>query len=360
MPKSYGQNPKKRENKKQAASPPPVIGVDKVEQLFRDDINGGLRFFFGLTNNAPSFLPPSDRATYIHWLCYESPVMARTLELVWQFTIPRFGVMTVRPPDKTGIKNKMIAGRIDTTSGMEVFVANMNNMGTGMLQIIYRLIRITQVKAVKFHPLKLKNSYYDNIDRICVTKGPTRSVRFAFSSSSVVQRDVGGLEIEYDSNDMVRLGHVFSVVTKLLLDQPENQDRWVQNIDWIIGGCRELMSVIGTPEKIEFHLKLTSKELFDIFFGMIVPAVERARERRDLDQEAAKRHEQTIQGVMARKKQLSDEFVTDSHVEDGESSDVDNVAAEEAEAEAEAKLEQVEIDASGPGSPNGHQAQGGG
>ncbi|KAF5963589.1 hypothetical protein FBULB1_13287 [Fusarium bulbicola] len=404
-----------RENKKQAALSPTVVGVDKVEELLREDINGGLSFFFDQTNSDPSVLPPGDRAAYIHWLCYMSPVMTRTLELVWKyvreenervlvyvdtpwiqaivvqlFTIAGFDVVTVRPSDKTIVKNKMIAEWNNPNSGMEVFVGNVNNMGTGvnmhtcccrgifmnwllnakgMLQIIYRLIRINQVKEVKFHLLKLKNSYYDNIERICVTKWAiqlsaevmlpdwmTDAVReiciFELIKTSwhqpfnryawVVERDVRGLEMEYHSNDMVRLGHVFSIVAKLLLDTAENYGWWVQNVDWIVGGCRELMATFNSPDEIEAHLSLTTKQLFDIFFKLLVAAVDKARERHNVDQEAADRHEQTIQGVRARKKQLSDEFVTDSDVEDEESSDVDDVAGEEAEAEAE--LEQADPD----------------
>ncbi|KAF5568304.1 permease [Fusarium phyllophilum] len=51
-----------RENKKQAASSPPVVSVDKVGELLRDDINGGLGFFFGQTNSDP----PPDEAGATH------------------------------------------------------------------------------------------------------------------------------------------------------------------------------------------------------------------------------------------------------------------------------------------------------
>ncbi|KAG5815236.1 hypothetical protein H9Q74_002952 [Fusarium xylarioides] len=123
-----------RENKKQAAKSPPAVGVDKVEELLRNDINRGLSFFFHQTNSDPSFLPPGDRSSYIHWLCYMG----------------------------TGVN-------MHTCCCRGVFMNWLTN-AKGMLQIIYRLVRINHLKTVKFHLLKLKNSYYDNIERICVAK----------------------------------------------------------------------------------------------------------------------------------------------------------------------------------------------
>ncbi|KAF5547475.1 snf2 family helicase [Fusarium mexicanum] len=413
-----------RENKKKAASP--VVGVDKVEELLRDDINGGLSFFFGLTNNAPSFLPPGDRATYIHWLCYESPVMTRTLELVWQyvreekervlvyvdtpwiqaivvqlFTIAGFDVVTVRPSDSANTKNNMIAKWNDPSLGIEVFVANANTMGTSvnmhtcccrgifmnwlmnakaMLQIIGRLIRINQVKAVKFHLIKLKNSYYDNIERICVTKWAnqlsaevmlpdwmTDAMReiciFELIKTSwhqpfnryawVVERDVSGHDMEYHSDDIIGLGHVFSVVAKLLLHDPKSQtqDWWTENVDWIVDGCRELTSTFDSPDDIEAHLSSPPEELFNYFFEKLVAAVAKARHQGTIERGAANRHKQTRQGVKARKdkQQPSDEFDLDNDVEDEEDSDIDDMALKHED------LEQVEIDApdaAGPGTPD--------
>ncbi|KAF5584723.1 snf2 family helicase [Fusarium subglutinans] len=405
-----------RENKKEATSSLPVVGVDKVEELLRDDINGGLSFFFGLTNNAPSFLPPGDRATYIHWLCYESPVMTRALELVWQyvreekervlvyvdtpwiqaivvqlFTIAGFDVVTVRPSDSANTKNNIIAKWNDPSSGIEVFVANVNTMGTSvnmhtcccrgifmnwlmnakaMLQIIGRLIRINQVKAVKFHLIKLKNSYYDNIERICVTKWAnqlsaevmlpdwmTDAMReiciFELIKTSwhqpfnryawVVERDVSGHDMEYHSDDMIGLGHVFSAVAKLLLHDPKSQiqDWCTENVDWIVDGCRELTSTFDSPDEIEDHLSSPSEELFDYFFERLVAAVAKARDRGSIERGAANCHKQTRQGVKARKdkQQPSDEFDLGNDVEDEEDSEIDDMALKHED------LEQVEIDA---------------
>ncbi|CZR36035.1 uncharacterized protein FPRO_03705 [Fusarium proliferatum ET1] len=394
----------------------PVVGVDKVEELLHNDINGGLSFFFHQTNIDPSLLPPSDRVGYIHWLCYMSPVMTRTLELVWQyvreekervlvyvdspwiqaivvqlFTIAGLDVVTVRPSDSSITKNNIIAKWNDPKSGIEVFVANASNMGTSvnmhtccckgifmnwlmtakaMLQIIGRLIRINQVKPVKFHLIKLKNSYYDNIERICVTKWAnqlsaevmlpdwmTDAMReicvFELIKTSwhqpfnryawVVERDVIGHNIEYHSNDMIGLGHVFSIVAKLLLDNPQDeiQDWWTENVDWIVDGCRELASTFGSPDEIEAHLSSPPEKLSNYFFEKLVAAVAKARDRGSKERGAANRHSQTRCGVEARKdkQQLSDGFELVSDFEDEESSDIDDMAQEHEE------LEQAEIDA---------------
>ncbi|CCT64919.1 uncharacterized protein FFUJ_03817 [Fusarium fujikuroi IMI 58289] len=363
----------------------PVVGVEKVEELLHNDINGGLSFFFHQTSIDPSLLPPSDRGGYIHWLCYMSPVMTRTLELVWQyvreekervlvyvdspwiqaivvqlFTIAGFHVVTVRPSDSSITKNNIIAKWNDPRSGIEVFVANASNMGTSvnmhtcccrgifmnwlmtakaMLQIIGRLIRINQAKPVKFHLIKLKNSYYDNIERICVTKWAnqlsaevmlpgwmTDAMReiciFELIKTSwhqpfnryawVVERDVSGHDMEYHSNDMIGLGHVFSVVAKLLLDNPktEIQDWWTENVEWIVDGCRELTSTFESPEEIEAHLSSSPEELSNHFFERLVAAVAEARDRGSKERGAENRHNQTRQGVEDRKheQQPGDEF----------------------------------------------------
>ncbi|KAF4503723.1 hypothetical protein FAGAP_1 [Fusarium agapanthi] len=355
-----------------------------------------------------TLLPPGNRATYIHWLCYESPVMTRTLELVWHvvvqlFTIAGFDVVTIRPSDSANTKNNIIAKWNDPSSGIEVFVANANTMGTSvnmhscccrgifmnwlmnakaMLQIIGRLIRINQVKPVKFHLIKLKNSYYDNIERICVTKWAnqlpaevmlpdwmTDAMReiciFELIKTSwqqpfnryawVVERDVSGHDMEYHSNDMIGLGHVFSVVAKLLLDNPKNQiqDWWTENVDWIVDGCRELTSTFDSPDEIEVHLSSPSEDLFNYFFDSLVAAVAKARDRGSIERGAANRHSQTRQGVKARKdkQQPCDEFDLDNDVEDEEDSDIDDMALKYED------LEQVEIDApfsdaAGPETPD--------
>ncbi|CVK94439.1 uncharacterized protein FMAN_03543 [Fusarium mangiferae] len=406
-----------RENKKQAASSPPVVGVDKVQELLRDDINGGLNFFFHQTNTDPSQLPPSDRAGYIHWLCYTSPVMTRTLDLIhhgfkrkcqplpsssrltwirfssasaWNcdnmltvydsivvqlFTIAGFDVVTVRPSDSSSIKNNIIAKWNDPSSGIEVFVANASNMGTSvnmhtcccrgifmnwlmtakaMLQIIGRLIRINQAKPVKFHLIKLKNSYYDNIERICVTKWAnqlsaevmlpdwmTDAMReiciFELIKTSwhqpfnryawVVERGVSGHDLEYHSNDMIGLGHI--------------QDWWTENVEWIVDGCRELTSTFGSPEEIEAHLSSRPEELSNHFFERLVAAVAKARDRGSKERGAASRHNQTRRGVEDRKheQQPGDEFGLGSDSEDEESLDIGHMAQEHEE------LGQAEIDA---------------
>ncbi|RGP72381.1 hypothetical protein FLONG3_6777 [Fusarium longipes] len=197
-----------RFNKKKDTSV--LVGVKHVYDLVQNDVHAGLNYYHYQTNDDPSSRDPKDRTAYLYWLCYKSPVMTRALELVCKyvrelnhrvlvyvdtpwiqcivvalFRLADFETVTVRPDHSNAEKNKTIA---DWNTSLEIFVANVNTMGTGvnmhghcskgmflnwmlnvkgMLQIIGRLIRINQKQPVTFHLIKLKNSYYDNIERIC-------------------------------------------------------------------------------------------------------------------------------------------------------------------------------------------------
>ncbi|KAF5642787.1 uncharacterized protein FTJAE_3503 [Fusarium tjaetaba] len=180
-----------RENKKQAARSTPVSGVDEVEELLRNDIKGGLRFFFHRTNSDASFLPPGGPSSYIHWLCYMG----------------------------TGVNMHTCCYR--------GILMHWLMKAKGMLQTIYCLIRINHPKTVEFHLLKLKNSYYDNIERICVAK-LMRYARF-------VSR---------------HLGISLSTAMPGLLSEM-SAGSWTENVDWIVDGCRELTCTFESPDEIE-------------------------------------------------------------------------------------------------------------
>lgn len=110
-------------------------------------------------------------------------------------TVAGFNVGTVRSSDKQAHRTKVIAEWNDPDSDLEIFVANVNTMATGvnmhhccskgafinwhlnaktMLQIVGRLVRIGQKHQVIFHLLKVKNSYHDNMERLCTTKWATQ------------------------------------------------------------------------------------------------------------------------------------------------------------------------------------------
>ncbi|RBR24736.1 uncharacterized protein FIESC28_02509 [Fusarium coffeatum] len=88
---------------------------------------------------------------------YKSPVMVRALELAWQyvrdqgqrvliyvdtpwiqcvtvglFRLAGFDTVTVRPDHDVNEKSKVIAAWNDPKSRNEVFIANVNTMGTGV------------------------------------------------------------------------------------------------------------------------------------------------------------------------------------------------------------------------------------
>ncbi|KAJ4011900.1 hypothetical protein NW766_007200 [Fusarium irregulare] len=179
-----------REKEKQAKSSPPVVGVQKVYDLVHNDPHGGLSYFYYTASDDPSTRTPRDRAAYLHWMSYKSPVMhdLSAPELLIQRT-HGLRYRYRRPDHDANEKSKVIATWNDPKSGNEVFIANANAMGTGvnmhggcskgmflnwlmnaksMLQIIGRLIRINQEDPVTFHLLKTKNCYYDNIEEVLV------------------------------------------------------------------------------------------------------------------------------------------------------------------------------------------------
>ncbi|KAL3593341.1 hypothetical protein FPOAC2_07637 [Fusarium poae] len=57
----------------------------------------------------------------------------------------------------------------------------------------------------------------------------------------VVERDVQGNDMAYHSNDTVRLGHMFSLVAKLLLSGEDDKDFWIGNIGFVVEAYRQMM-----------------------------------------------------------------------------------------------------------------------
>ncbi|KAF4454848.1 permease [Fusarium austroafricanum] len=202
----------------------------------------------------------------------------------------------------------------------------------GMLQIIGHLIRIKQRKAVMFHLIKVKNSYCDNIERICCTKWANQlsaevmlpdwirdELReiciFELIKTSwhqpfnryawVVERDTQGNDMEYHSNDMVRLGHVFSIVAKLVLNRPTDKSWWKESLPLLVEACRKLMESFDTPDEIEQYLSNTPDELWDTFFELLVAAVVGVGEEVKVAPEVDKRCKTTRRALNARKKEQS-------------------------------------------------------
>lgn len=105
--------------------------------------------------------------------------------------IAGYEVGTVRSSDINAERTRIRAEWNDLRSDLEVSMANINTMSTGVNlhkcyskgifvnwhlnaqvqeQTITRIVRIGQTRAVHWQMVKLKNRYHDNIERLSVTK----------------------------------------------------------------------------------------------------------------------------------------------------------------------------------------------
>lgn len=140
-----------------------------------------------------------------------------------------------------------------------------------------------------FHLLKKKNSYYDNIERICckrwatqlsaevalpdwMTGGLREMCIFELIKTSwhqsfnlyawVVEKEIQGKDMSYHSNDTVCAGHIFSLACKVILNIEETRQIWQENSIFLVEACRKMLEYFKTPEEVEEHLLLTPAEIW--------------------------------------------------------------------------------------------------
>jgi hypothetical protein len=146
---------------------------------------------------------------------------------------------------------------------------------------------------VTFHLLKTKNSYYDNIERICCKKWATQlSAEVALPDwitgvlremcifeliktswhqpfnryAWVVEKEIQRRDMSYHSNDTVRLGHIFSLACKVILNIEATREFWEENSIFLVEACRNMLEyVFKTPEEVEEYLFLTPAEIWSTF-----------------------------------------------------------------------------------------------
>lgn len=106
-------------------------------------------------------------------------------------TVAHFHVITIRALDKPTDRASTIRKWNDPKSPCEVFFVNINTLATGvnlhhcchiavflnwhtnaetMRQAFARIVRLRQTEAPLIYLLKIKNTYHDQIERICLTK----------------------------------------------------------------------------------------------------------------------------------------------------------------------------------------------
>ncbi|OBS20452.1 hypothetical protein FPOA_06821 [Fusarium poae] len=369
-----------------------LVGAKRLHDMIYRDPHGGMDFVFNQINEDLSNRPPNDRPAYMWWLCFRSPIMTRALELAWKyakeekqqvlvyvdnpwiqymtvglFRITGFKTITVRPDDKPKEKAEIISGWNAPDSPDEIFVVNVNTMGAEvnvhrrcckaiflnwmfsiktMLQVVGRFSRVDQTQEVMVHLIKLKNSYYDNIERISCTEWAAQlsaeiklpgwmtdhlreicifeliktTLHQPFNRYAwVVNLDTQGIEMEYHSNDTVRLGHMISALAKFLLDGEQDKDFWVKNADILIEACRYKMESWETPEQVEEFLMQSPENWKGAFFKYFETAVQVVRQSMKTDRMMKARIEAVKRGVERRAggQPLSEEFVFASDANDG-------------------------------------------
>ncbi|RSL97586.1 hypothetical protein CEP52_010794 [Fusarium oligoseptatum] len=291
------------------------------------------------------------------------------------FAVAGFKVTTIRSRDKASHRNRVIRDWNDPSTDCEVFVANINITATGvnmhgacatgaflcwhlnfqvMQQAMARLNRIGQKEPVDWWLLKIKGSYHDHIERfdwakwaiqlsaevgipswkegavreICIYEIIKVYIHTPFNRYSwMILRDMfGSGGFDHQGPETVRLGHLLSIVTKLLPSSreqdPTEQSFWVNNSHLVGLAC--------------YHLVHTHQDLDDDWETLVQSSTETVRERvRPLMEEAFEEvkglveqedeqymtwHRRLNKNIDDRKALRSDEFVEDDD-EEGEYAD---------------------------------------
>ncbi|KAM5517705.1 fungal specific transcription factor domain-containing protein [Fusarium oxysporum f. sp. phaseoli] len=248
------------------------------------------------------------------------------------FVVAGFNVGSIRSSDTGEEQFKIMDQWKNKASGLEILVANVNtkvrdvNAHTDctkglllnwtleparMLKMINNMGSTNQKKQSIFHMLKVADTYHDVIERVCCTKWAMQLSKdiklpewmtgvvheiciFELIKSTwhqqfnryawVVACDLKGHDFEYHDPECRQLGHVFSIVAKLMLHHPEDKEFWVESMPILMELC--------------FHFK-------DAFDKSDVLDDEQASERREMLQRGletrAKGHGTVAQGGEKRK-----------------------------------------------------------
>jgi len=62
-----------------------AAGVEQVNRIISRDGDGGLTWYHLMTRQAPSYIPPSDRAEMIHYVAFSSPKLCYILSKTWEW-----------------------------------------------------------------------------------------------------------------------------------------------------------------------------------------------------------------------------------------------------------------------------------
>ncbi|KAF4452903.1 snf2 family helicase [Fusarium austroafricanum] len=191
-------------------------GVSHLHKLINETENGALHYIYDCNQVDPDLPAPTDRSSFVRWLCAKSPTFVRALQHLEFFvgeqnkrallvvdtpwiqifvvsTLTHFGynVATVPAEDSNADRIYILDQWNDSSVPLNCFVANVNTMSvdvnlyhacqiglvlnwhlsaTVMEQHMFRLHRLGKEEIVKWFLLKTANSYHDNLERLVVQR----------------------------------------------------------------------------------------------------------------------------------------------------------------------------------------------
>ncbi|KAF4439243.1 hypothetical protein FACUT_4320 [Fusarium acutatum] len=241
--------------------------------------------------------------------------------LVSLFVTAVFDVGTVRTSDGTVETDRIIREWNNPQSGLEIFVANVDTKVMDvdvqqycskalvldwpleperLLRTINHMVknRLNSSEPATVHILKLCWSYHDEVERICCTKwamqlskdinlpewmtGAVREVCIFEMIKTVWHQEFNryawvimhdnryfddeGYVMSHHDGITDRLGHVFSIAAKLMLNFPKDKKFWADSEKVLVAGCYRFLKVIDASyeswtDRLEVKLSYTPERL---------------------------------------------------------------------------------------------------
>ncbi|CAG1993022.1 unnamed protein product [Fusarium graminearum] len=326
-----------RMKKKEAEESPVVVGVDHVQHLVANDPNGGLTWLYNMTRKDENTLAPSDRASMLRWVCAESPLIIRIVELLFLhvnqekkhvliyidtpwiqtvvvnvITVAGFNVLTTRPSTKQSDKDQALQDWNDAYSGAQVFVANINTIYHDNIERLAVSKWAPQLSA----EIDLPDWISDELREILIYEVIKTYLAQPFNRYSwVVLRDIFGHEFSYHDKRATNLGHIFSIIAKIVLRNLElDQDFWCNNMAFLTLGCWHIVE----ESDIDFSVKLLQHpdELDAEFTPLFIEAFKHVEGAIDSDPETQKKHKKLRRMMQDRAKEKSSAVVSDNGIHD--------------------------------------------
>ncbi|TXC11655.1 hypothetical protein FocTR4_00007728 [Fusarium oxysporum f. sp. cubense] len=316
-----------------------VVQLVDTYKLLRDDQTCGLRLLYDQAIDEKNRHAPTDRIDCIRWVCYYNPIMTRALELAYKYCrddkerlVPA-SMLAVSGSDTGEEQFKIMDQWKNKASGLEILVANVDtkvrdvNAHTDctkglllnwtleperMLKFINNMGSTNQKKQSIFHMLKVADTYHDVIERLLEwMTGVVREICiFELIKSTWHQQfnryawmaayDLKGHDFEYHDPEWCQLGHVFSIVAKLMLHHPEDKDFWVESMPILMELCFHFKDAFDKSDGLECRLSLTPKEMRKSFLP-VFKGMKNAWAALD-DEQASERREMLQRGLETRAK----------------------------------------------------------